>query len=344
MSIKVLIVDDSMLIRRILREIINSQHDMEVVGEAPDPLIARTLIKALNPDVLTLDVEMPKMDGLNFLEKLMRLRPMPVVMISTLTEKSSVITMQALELGAVDFITKPKINQLNGMQGYSQEITDKIRAASMAKIKRPVQSTALSKVSMPRSDNISRKTVIAIGASTGGTEAISQMLRSMPKECPAIVIAQHMPAGFTASFASRLNSFCTIEVKEAKHNECLSAGTAYIAPGNKHLCVIRKSGCYYTQLNELEPVNRHRPSVDVLFESVASNVGENAIGIILTGMGKDGAAGLLTMKNEGAFNFSQDEQSCVVYGMPREALLLGGVDQVEPLNNMVEAVLQRLRN
>ncbi len=342
-----LIVDDSMLIRRILKEIINSQHDMEVVGEAPDPLIARTLIKALNPDVLTLDVEMPKMDGLNFLEKLMRLRPMPVVMISTLTEKSSVVTMQALELGAVDFITKPKINQLNGMHGYSQEITDKIRAASMAKVKQNMRlplNTSVSKVSMSAADNINRKTIIAIGASTGGTEAISSILRSMPKECPAIVITQHMPAGFTASFASRLNSFCTINIKEAKHNELLNAGTAYIAPGSKHLCIIRKSGCYYTQLNELEPVNRHRPSVDVLFESVASHVGKNAIGIILTGMGKDGAAGLLSMKNSGAFNFAQDEQSSVVYGMPREALLAGGVDQVEPLNNMVEAVLQRLRN
>jgi two-component system chemotaxis response regulator CheB len=345
MTIKVLIVDDSALIRRILTEIIDAQVDMEVVGSAPDPLIARTMIKSLNPDVLTLDVEMPKMNGLDFLEKLMKLRPMPVVMISTFTEKSSAVTIQALSLGAVDFITKPKMDQMQEMRDYGELIADKIRAASVAKIK---QVKAVSNI--PRAKKrarignslISAQKVIAVGASTGGTEAINHLLLSMPEDCPPIVITQHMPAGFTASFAARLNNNCVIQVKEATHNELIKPGCAYIAPGANHMLLSKRGGHYYTQLNQAEPVNRHRPSVDVLFDSVAICVGKQAVGVILTGMGKDGALGMLKMKQAGAFNFAQDEDSCVVYGMPKEAVKEGGVDQVVALDKITSAVVKQL--
>ncbi|WP_022942036.1 protein-glutamate methylesterase/protein-glutamine glutaminase [Psychromonas hadalis] len=345
MAIKVLIIDDSALIRRILTEVIDEQPDLVVVGCAPDPLIARTMIKALNPDVLTLDVEMPKMNGLDFLEKLMRLRPMPVVMISTLTEKSSAVTIQALSLGAVDFITKPKMNQMAEMRDYGHLIADKIRAASVAKIK-PVKvinkNRAVKKSALIANSLVSNQKLIAIGASTGGTEAINQVLLTMPEDCPPIVITQHMPAGFTASFAARLNNNCTINVKEATHNELIKPGCAYIAPGANHMFISKRGGNYYTQLSQAEPVNRHRPSVDVLFDSVALCAGKQAIGIILTGMGKDGALGMLKMKQAGAFNFSQDEESCIVYGMPKEAVRSGGVDQVEPLDKITGAVLKQL--
>ncbi|MCP4324147.1 MAG: chemotaxis response regulator protein-glutamate methylesterase [Psychromonas sp.] len=345
MTIKVLIVDDSALIRRILTEVIEAQEDMEVVGSAPDPLVARTMIKSLNPDVLTLDVEMPKMNGLDFLEKLMRLRPMPVLMISTLTEKSSAVTIQALSLGAVDFITKPKMNQMKEMRAYGDMIAEKIRAASIAKIKqiKVVQNTPAPKKNKLISNSIiSSQKVIAVGASTGGTEAIYQFLLSMPEDCPPIVITQHMPAGFTASFSARLNNNCAINVKEGGHNELIKPGWAYVAPGGNHMLIAKRGGNYYTQLNQAEPVNRHRPSVDVLFDSVAVCVGKQALGVILTGMGKDGAQGLLRMKQAGSYNFSQDEESCVVYGMPREAVNVGAVDQVEHLNKITGAVLKQL--
>ncbi|PKG38379.1 protein-glutamate methylesterase/protein-glutamine glutaminase [Psychromonas sp. Urea-02u-13] len=345
MTIKVLIVDDSALIRRILTEVIDAQVDMEVVGSAPDPLIARTMIKSLNPDVLTLDVEMPKMNGLDFLEKLMKLRPMPVLMISTLTDKSSAVTIQALSLGAVDFITKPKMDQMQEMRAYGELIADKIRAASVAKIK---QVKVVSNI--PRAEKrarignsvISAQKVIAVGASTGGTEAINHFLLSMPEDCPPIVITQHMPAGFTASFAARLNNNCVIQVKEATHNELIKPGCAYIAPGANHMLLSKRGDNYYTQLNQEEPVNRHRPSVDVLFDSVAICVGKQAVGVILTGMGKDGALGMLKMKQAGAFNFGQDEESCIVYGMPKEAVKVGGVDQVVALDKITSAVLKQL--
>jgi len=346
MAIKVLIIDDSVLIRRILTELIDKQDDMEVVGGAPDPLIARTMIKDLNPDVLTLDVEMPKMNGLDFLEKLMRLRPMPVVMISTLTEKGSAVTMQALSLGAVDFIAKPKMDQMQEMRAYSDHIANKIRVAAGAKIKavKAVNNTQmLKKGALLNNADISRHKLIAIGASTGGTEAINRVLLTMPEDCPPIVITQHMPAGFTASFAARLNNNCAITVQEASHNEVIKPGNAYIAPGDNHLLISKRGGSYYTQLNSAEPVNRHRPSVDVLFESVALYAAKQALGIMLTGMGKDGAQGMLKMKQAGIFNFSQDEDSCVVYGMPKEAVKVGAVDQVESIDNMTKAVLQQLK-
>jgi len=345
MTIKVLIVDDSALIRRILSDVLNDQEGIEVVGCAPDPIIARTLIKSLNPDVLTLDVEMPKMNGLDFLDKLMRLRPMPVIMISSLTDKSSAVTLQALSLGAVDFVTKPTMNKLHEMHTYGDMIADKIRTAVAAKIsvaKVIEKMPACKQSTLIGNANITNHSVIAIGASTGGTEAIYRLLLTMPTDCPPIVITQHMPAGFTASFAVRLNNNCEIHIKEAIDKELIQPGCAYIAPGDHHLCIFKRNGHYYTQLNTNAFVNRHRPSVDVLFDSVAHCAGDQAIGVILTGMGKDGAQGMLRMKKAGAFNFSQDEASCIVYGMPKEAVRMGGVDKVESIDDMTNAILTQL--
>jgi two-component system chemotaxis response regulator CheB len=344
MKTKVLVVDDSALIRSLLTELINSQHDMEVVGTAPDPLVARDMIKQLNPDVLTLDVEMPKMDGLDFLEKLMRLRPMPVVMVSTLTEKGSEITMRALELGAVDFVTKPKMSITEGMREYSDVIADKVRAASQARISAHVvkpntAGQSPEKASLLRNPLISSEKLLIVGASTGGTEAIKAFLLKMPSDCPGILITQHMPAGFTKSFANRLNSLCQISVKEAEAGERILPGHAYIAPGDQHLLLARSGANYVTQLSDAAPVSRHKPSVDVLFASAAEFAGKNAIGVILTGMGKDGAEGMAKMKQAGAYNFAQNEASCVVYGMPKEAVAHGGVDEVLHLNELAPAVL-----
>jgi two-component system, chemotaxis family, protein-glutamate methylesterase/glutaminase len=346
MKTKVLVIDDSALIRSLLTEIINQEKDMEVVGAAPDPLIAREMIKQLNPDVLTLDVEMPKMDGLDFLEKLMRLRPMPVLMVSTLTEKGSEITMRALELGATDFVTKPKTAISQGIREYAELITDKIRVASKAKVS-SLQSIAKSshqvgQTAMLRNPLISSEKLLIIGASTGGTEAIKAFLLQMPSDCPGILITQHMPAGFTKSFANRLDTLCRISVKEAIDGERVLPGHAYIAPGDKHLLLARSGANYVTKLSDAEPVNRHKPSVDVLFDSAAQNAGKNAVGVILTGMGKDGAAGMARMRTAGARNFSQSEESCVVYGMPREAVAQGGVHEVGHLNDLPKMVLSHL--
>ncbi|HBZ06359.1 MULTISPECIES: protein-glutamate methylesterase/protein-glutamine glutaminase [Massilia] len=344
MKTKVLIVDDSALIRSVMSEIVNSQTDMEVVATAPDPLVARELIKKHNPDVLTLDVEMPKMDGLDFLEKLMRLRPMPVLMVSSLTERGSEITMRALELGAVDFVTKPKISIQTGMREYTELITDKIRAAARARVRaRSVhQAPAPSTLQALRSPLISSEKLIIIGASTGGTEAIREFLMQMPSDCPGILIAQHMPEGFTSSFARRLDSLCRISVTEAAGNERILPGHAYIAPGHSHLLLTRSGANYMTRIEQTDPVNRHRPSVDVLFRSAALAAGKNAVGVILTGMGKDGAAGMLEMKNAGAHNFAQDEASCVVFGMPREAIAIGAAHEVAPLQALPGLVLGHL--
>ncbi|GGB82294.1 protein-glutamate methylesterase/protein-glutamine glutaminase [Pseudoduganella buxea] len=343
MTIKVLVVDDSALIRSVMTEIINSQPDMTVVGVAPDPLVARELIKQTNPDVLTLDVEMPKMDGLDFLEKLMRLRPMPVVMVSSLTERGSEITMRALELGAVDFVTKPKISIQTGMREYTELIADKIRAASKARIRARTLPQAGAEGSAPlpqlRNPLMSSEKLIIVGASTGGTEAIREFLMQMPSDCPGILITQHMPEGFTRSFAKRLDSLCKISVQEAAGNERVLPGHAYIAPGHSHLLLTRSGANYMTKLDQGEPVNRHRPSVDVLFRSAAQFAGKNAVGVILTGMGKDGAAGMLEMKTAGAYNFAQDEASCVVFGMPREAIAVGATHEVGALQALPGMVL-----
>jgi two-component system, chemotaxis family, protein-glutamate methylesterase/glutaminase len=349
-KIRVLIIDDSALIRQLLTEIIDSQTDMEAVGAAPDPLVAREMIRSLNPDVLTLDVEMPKMDGIDFLEKLMRLRPMPVVMVSTLTEKGSAITFRALELGAIDFVSKPKLDIAHGMKEYASEITDKIRVASRAKIQARPQSNVGkangADVVLPLVANrvASTEKLIIIGASTGGTEAIKDVLVKLPPDSPGILVTQHMPENFTKSFADRLNSLCKISVKEAENGERILPGHAFIAPGHSHLLLKRSGANYITELSQGEPVNRHRPSVDVLFRSAANCAGANAIGVILTGMGKDGAAGMLEMKRAGAYTFAQDEASCVVFGMPKEAIAQGGVDEIVPLSEMAKHVLARLGN
>ena len=351
-KIKVLCVDDSALIRSLMTEIINSQPDMEVCATAPDPLVARELIKQHNPDVLTLDVEMPRMDGLDFLEKLMRMRPMPVVMVSSLTERGSEITLRALELGAVDFVTKPRVGIRDGMLEYAEKLADKIRAASRARVRQTPQPQAAAAAARaatghpaaPMINNplVSTEKLIIVGASTGGTEAIREVLTPLPPDAPAVLIAQHMPPGFTKSFAQRLNGLCRIAVKEAEHGERVLHGHAYIAPGHAHLLLARSGANYVAHLSDEPPVNRHRPSVDVLFRSAATHAGKNAIGVILTGMGRDGAAGLLEMKRAGAYTFAQDEASCVVFGMPREAIALGGADDVSPLSDMSRRVMARL--
>jgi two-component system chemotaxis response regulator CheB len=343
MKIKVVIVDDSALIRGIMSEIVNSQPDMEVVGVAPDPLVAREMIKRTNPDVLTLDVEMPKMDGLDFLEKLMRLRPMPVLMVSSLTERGSEVTLRALELGAVDFVTKPKMSIQSGMRDYADMIADKIRAAAKARIKPrklPVAGeVALQPLPALKNPLMSSEKLIIIGASTGGTEAIREFLMQMPSDCPGILITQHMPEGFTRSFARRLDTLCKISVQEAAGGERILPGHAYIAPGHSHLLLARSGANYVTKIEQSEPVNRHRPSVDVLFRSAAQVAGKNAVGVILTGMGKDGAAGMVEMKDAGAHNFAQDEASCIVFGMPREAIAMGATHEVGALTALPGMVL-----
>ena len=353
MTIKVLVVDDSALMRALLTEIINGAPDLKVVGGAPDPIAAREMIKALNPDVLTLDVEMPKMDGLEFLDRLMRLRPMPVIMISAMTERGSEVTLKALELGAVDFVAKPRAENISLLQGYAEEIRDKIRTAVTARLKAPAPRAAAAAPSAaaparpaPPSEFSARllaSKVIAIGASTGGTEAIKDVLTQLPAMMPPIVMVQHMPETFTPSFARRLDSLSQLTVVEAQGGERLQPGTAYLAPGHSHM-VIRRSGTgYVTELHQDEPVNRHRPAADVLFDSVAEQVKDDAIGIILTGMGKDGAQGLLRMRQAGAFTIGQDQASCVVYGMPREAALVGAVEEVAPLDEVPRRLLARLR-
>lgn len=332
-------MDDSALVRSLMSEIINSHPDMTVCATAPDPLVARDLIKQHNPDVLTLDVEMPRMDGLDFLEKLMRLRPMPVVMVSSLTERGSEITLRALELGAVDFVTKPRVGIRDGMMEYSAEIADKIRAAARARVRQHVAAPAgkaagAAETPLLRNPLISTEKLIIIGASTGGTEAIREVLVPLPPDSPAVLITQHMPAGFTRSFAQRLNTLCRITVKEAEDGERVLPGHAYIAPGDAHLKLARSGANYVAQLDYGEPVNRHRPSVDVLFRSAAQFAGKNALGVILTGMGKDGAAGLVEMRKAGAHTIAQDEASCIVFGMPREAIAMGGADEVVSLNDI----------
>ncbi len=350
MPIRVLIVDDSALIRSLLTEIINKQPDMEVVGTAPDPLVAREKIKALNPDVLTLDVEMPRMDGLAFLEKLMRLRPMPVVMVSSLTERSSAITLHALELGAFDFVTKPKVDIQSGLKEYAEELTDKIRGAAKARV-RPLVARRVAHLSCEQKNSAdvvlpaehrsfaTTEKVMLVGASTGGTEALKALLVELPADSPAILITQHMPETFTRTFAKRLDGLCRISVKEADHGERVLPGHAYLAPGNRHLLLKRSGANYVTELSDGPPVSRHRPSVDVLFRSAANCAGKNAVGIILTGMGDDGAAGMLEMFQAGAYTLAQDEASCVVFGMPKEAIARGGVTEVVPLEEMSKRLL-----
>lgn len=342
--IRVLVVDDSALIRGLMKEIINAEPDMEVVGVAPDPHVARELIKELDPDVLTLDVEMPRMNGLDFLEKLMRLRPMPVVMVSSFTERGSDITLRALELGAVDYVSKPSLGLADQMNELAGEIGNKIRAAARARIRRHGLGESLPTAPRPLAGHHpgSTEKVVCVGSSTGGTEALKTFLSRMPADSPGVLITQHMPESFTGPFAERLNGLSAMTVKEAGHNERVLPGHAYVAPGHSHL-LVRKSGAYYyTELSQAPPVNRHRPSVDVLFESAARVLGGNAIGVIMTGMGKDGAAGMLEMRAAGAYTIAQDEVSCVVFGMPKAAIDLGAAMEIAPLADIAQRVLDRL--
>jgi two-component system chemotaxis response regulator CheB len=351
-KIKVVVVDDSALVRSLLTEIINRQSDMQCIGAAADPLVAREMIRELNPDVITLDVEMPRMDGLEFLSRLMRLRPMPVVMVSTLTEQGAEITLRALEMGAVDYVAKPRIGVSSGLNELASDIVDKIRVAAGAHVRRisaapsaapgaaPAGATAEPvRAPLPR---LSTEKVICIGASTGGTEAIREVLVPMPADAPAIVITQHMPPGFTTSFAARLNTLCRINVEEARNGQRILPGHAYIAPGGHHLRIDRSGSNYVAVVEDTEPVNRHRPSVEVLFKSAARVLGPNAIGIMLTGMGADGALAMREMKDAGSYNYVQDEASCVVFGMPRMAIQSGAAHEILPLNQITPAVLNRL--
>ncbi len=335
-------VDDSALMRNMLNAIVNQQADMEMVATAPDPLIARDLIKQLNPDVLTLDIDMPRMDGLDFLSRLMRLRPMPVIMISSMTTRGSSATLNALEHGAVDFIPKPG-NQIPGdLAVWGTLLADKIRGAAKANPNRYLNSANVGAVLPGIKTDITQ--VIAIGASTGGTEALRCVLTQMPVSSPGIVIAQHMPAGFTRSFAQRMDTLCQIAVREAEHGEPLMPGNALIAPGDRHMTLVRRSRGYEVQIDENAPVNRHRPSVDVLFDSVAQQAGKFASAAILTGMGNDGARGLLTLRQAGAWTMAQNEASCVVFGMPREAIALDAACEVVDLDVVSQRLLDSFSN
>lgn len=344
-------VDDSALVRSLLAEIINRQSDMVCIGTANDPLIAREMIRELNPDVLTLDIEMPRMDGIEFLGRLMRLRPMPVVMISTLTERGAEVTMKALELGAVDFVAKPRIGVADGLSELSSQIVEKVRIAAAASVRRAPMPSAISKPDGASSDprpqvpsigRMSTEKLICIGASTGGTEAIKEVLTRMPADSPAIVITQHMPTGFTTSFAARLNNLCQIAVKEAVQGERILPGHAYIAPGGKQFRIDRSGANYIAVVEDGALVNRHKPSVEVLFKSAASVVGRNALGVMLTGMGNDGAKAMREMRDAGSYNIVQDEASCIVFGMPREAILHGAADEVLPLMEIAPALIAKL--
>lgn len=349
-KIKVLIIDDSALIRKVLTGILKAADDIEVVGTAPDPYIARDKIKALNPDVLTLDVEMPKMDGISFLSNLMRLRPMPVVMISSLTEKGADITLQALELGAIDFISKPKLDLSEGLQAYSDEILEKVRIAAKANVRSNIapklvvnkKYSADAILKSKKSKKLFKTTekIIAIGASTGGTEAIKQVLSQLPAHAPGIVITQHIPESFSKPFAERMDRSSALTVFEASDGQQILAGHVYIAPGDRHLVIERSGARYICKLHDGPPVNRHRPSVDVMFRSISQHVGPNAIGVLLTGMGNDGALGLKEMQNSGASTIIQDEKTSVVWGMPGEAFKLGAADTVEPIEKIANRILK----
>lgn len=337
--IRVLIVDDSALIRQMLTEILVGDREIEVVGAAPDPIIAREKIKALNPDVITLDIEMPRMDGLSFLEKLMALRPTPVVVVSTLTQKGADAALRALELGAVDYVAKPLLDIRQGLSALGEELIAKVKTAAAARISaRDGRDSSRKPVVFDHRLSTEGR-LVAIGASTGGVEALQQLLSALPANVPGTLITQHMPPGFTASFAKRLDARCAMTVCEAIDGARVMAGHVYIAPGNRHLELARSGAHYFCRLHDDLPVSGHRPSVDVLFESFAANAGKNAIGVILTGMGSDGAAGLLKMRQAGARTLGQDEPSCLIYGMPKVAKLLGAVEGEFPLSKIPQEIV-----
>lgn len=338
MPIRVLIVDDSALVRQVMTEILSSDREIEVIGAAPDPYVARDKIKQLQPDVLTLDVEMPRMDGLTFLENLMRLRPMPVVMVSSLTEAGAQVTLDALELGAVDFVTKPKLGVAAGLKEYGEVLIEKVKQASRAKVherhKTSEHKPDLSTLRYRTTDRL-----LAIGASAGGTEAIRVVLEQMPPDAPAIVITQHIPAGFSRAFAERMNRCSPMVVCEAQDGQPVTPGHVYIAPGSFHLAVVRSGARWHCRVFDGEPVSRHKPSVDVLFDSVAQHAGANAVGAMLTGMGYDGAKGMLKMREAGAPTIAQDEATSVVWGMPGSAVKAGAVQEIVPLEQVATRLL-----
>ncbi|RLT92558.1 chemotaxis response regulator protein-glutamate methylesterase [Ketobacter sp.] len=345
-KIKVLIVDDSAVIRQLLTEIISGHDDMVVVGTAADPYIAREKIKQLQPDVLTLDVEMPRMDGITFLKNLMRLRPMPVIMISTLTEAGADITLEALQIGAFDYLPKPKENLGKGLVEYQQEIVSKIRAAAGANVQRLEMNSIRGKAERP--EPVARHSaytpkpgvIIAIGASTGGTEAIKEVLLGLPENCPPVVVTQHIPPQFSTSYAMRMNNCCAMHVHEAESNQTLLPGNVYIAPGDRHLLVRKSRSGLVTQLDDRERVNRHRPSVEVMFDSITGLGYRKTVSVLLTGMGADGAQALLRMKELGCHTIIQDEATSVVWGMPGAAYQLGAYNEIKPLESIAGRLLQ----
>ena len=345
-KIKLLIIDDSALIRQILTQIFNEADDIEVVGTAGDPIIAREKIKALNPDVLTLDVEMPRMDGLTFLRNLMRLRPMPVVMISTLTEKGAEITLEALHLGAIDFIAKPKVDISHSLREYADELIAKVRLAARVKVNALDANRLKAKNIIVAPDQFPIKThfktthkIVALGSSTGGTEALKKVVKDLSAHAPAMVVSQHLPVAFSLSFARHVNEVTDMTAGVAEDGQLILPGHIYIAPGDRHLRVVRDGARYMCRLDDGEPVNRHRPSVEVMFRSIAQNVGSNAIGVMLTGMGADGALAMKEMHDAGAVNIVQDEATSIVWGMPGEAFKHGAADYVLPVDKIAEKIL-----
>lgn len=339
MTIKVLVVDDSALIRNLLGEIIKSEDDLTLVGTAPDAFVAKKMVQQFSPDVITLDIEMPKVDGLRFLDVLMKAKPTPVVMISTLTEAGADATMRSLELGAIDFIPKPKLGVVQGIEEYRQIILEKIRMAAKSKVRK--QSATAVKPTSALTYSSTEK-IIAIGASTGGTEAIKTIVESLPANAPATVITQHMPPGYTSTFAKRLDSVSRLKIVEATGDERLLPGHGYLAPGDRHMEIVRSGADYRIRLNDGQRVSGHRPSVDVMFNSLVASAGANVVAALLTGMGKDGADGLLALKQKGAYTICQDEASCVVFGMPKVAISLDAHVKVLPLENIAQAMVTQL--
>jgi two-component system chemotaxis response regulator CheB len=342
MPIKVLIVDDSALVRQVLTELLDADPDIKVVGTAADPLIARERIKALQPDVLTLDVEMPRMDGLTFIENLMRLHPMPVVMVSSLTEAGAEVTLQALELGAVDFVTKPRLGVAEGLRAYGDDLRSKVKAAAQARMPSQRHALARAAVASAACGAIGYRTtdrLLAIGASAGGTEAIRVVLEQMPPDAPAIVITQHIPAEFSRAFAQRMDRLSPMAVCEAQDGQQIVRGHVYIAPGGRHLEIGRSGARWQCRITDTAPVSRHRPSVDVLFRSVLQSAGRNAVAAMLTGMGDDGARGMLELREAGVHTIAQDQATSLVWGMPGAAVKLGAVCEVLPLERIAERLL-----
>jgi len=336
--VRVLIVDDSAVIRQLLSMLLSQDAEIEVVGTAGDPFEAREQIKALNPDVVTLDVEMPNMDGVTFLRKIMTLRPMPVIMVSTLTQVGAETTLEALEIGAVDFFAKPTVDVANALTALAGELQSKVKYAAHARLGARRAPPAV-RPQRPARKLAPTDKIIAVGASTGGVEALKALLMALPAECPPILITQHMPPRFTTAFAERLNRECPMTVSEAQHDDLIEPNHAYIAPGSHHLELVRVAGRLKARLDDGPTVSGHRPSVDVLFQSVAKVAGKAAVGVILTGMGKDGSSGLLDMRNAGAFTLGQDEQSSLIYGMPRAAFERGAVMRQASLSHMADAIL-----